>query len=270
MATLEEYMAQASNAYKPAQNAVQSQLDALNSQLATGEEKLNKQYALQEDTLNRQRNQAAEASSLSAAGSGGSFGGQGNIARRKYYEQSFVPALTTLQTNRSNDLDTLRQNIENQRANYNAQLANLESQANQQALQKYWADVEQEKQRQWEEAQAEKSRQAQLAAARASNAWSYIGNGGGNGSGQSQQLKNWDFGGGYSLQQGSDGKATYYYNGRPISAGRFVSGTGANGANWDMWNDVWNNGVSTEGVGSDTVAAFNYKSPNDARYGYLF
>lgn len=261
MATLEEYVAQATNAYRPAQTAIQNQLGSLDSNYQTAQDTINRNYQQQQKQLETQRNQAAEASSMSAAGSGGSFGGQGNLARRKYYEQSFVPAQTQLQTNQSNELQKARQDYENQRTSLNSQLANLESQANQQALQQYWAQQE-----------AEKQRAAQLAAARASSAGNYIGNNGGgsNGNGGQAQYKNWDFGNGYSLQQNSDGSASYFYNGQPISAGRFVSGTGANGANWDMWKDVWNNGVSTKGVGSDTVAAFNYVSPNSSKYDYLF
>lgn len=82
--------------------------------------------------------------------------------------------------------------------------------------------------------------------------------------------KNWDFGNGYTLQQLANGQAGYYKNGQAVSAGDFLSHTGANGANWDLWNDVWNNGVSTQGVGSDTVSAFNMMSPSDSKYGYLF
>lgn len=261
MATLEEYVAQATNAYKPAQTAIQNQLGALDSQYNTELAKLNRNYEQQEKALNTQRNQAAEDASLAAAARGSGFGGQAELANQKYYERTFTPALASLQSNKSNSIDSLRQNIENQRTSLNSQMANLEAQANQQALQKYWSDIE-----------TEKNRQAQLAAARASSAWNYIGNGnggGGNGGGQAQ-YKNWDFGGGYSLQQNSDGSASYYYNGQPISAGRFLSATGANGANWDIWKDVWNNGVSTKGVGSDTVAAFNYVSPTSSKYSYLF
>ena len=252
--SLEQYIAEATNAYRPAQTAIQNQLSALDSQYATGEQKINRLYADQQSQLESQRNQAAEASSLAAAGSGGSFGGQGNLARRKYYEQSFVPAQTRLQTNKSNDLDTLRQNIENQRTSLNSQAAQLEAQANQMALQKYWAELE-----------AERNRQAQLAAARAaSNAGSYIS--------QAQagpQYKSWDFGNGYTLTD-NNGTAVYSRNGRALSAGEFLEGTGANGANWDLWKDVWNNGVSTNGVGSDTVAAFNYVTPTSERYSYLW
>lgn len=84
------------------------------------------------------------------------------------------------------------------------------------------------------------------------------------------RYKNWDFGNGYSLQQLANGQAAYYKNGNAISAGDFLEHTGANGANWDLWNDVWNNGVSTQGVGSDTVNAFNRMSPSSSKYNYLF
>jgi hypothetical protein len=87
---------------------------------------------------------------------------------------------------------------------------------------------------------------------------------------QNNTYKNWDFGNGYQIQGLPGGGATYLRNGQAISAGDFLEHTGANGANWDLWNDVWNNGVSTQGVGSDTVSAFNRQSPTSSRYNYLF
>ena len=145
--SLEEYVAQATNAYKPAQTAIQNQLNALSGQLDTANQQINKNYAQQQSTLNRNRNMAAESASMQAAGSGGSFGGAANIANRKYYDQTFVPAQTQLQTNQANELAQARQNVENQRLSLQSQAANLESQANQQALQQYWAAVEAEKER---------------------------------------------------------------------------------------------------------------------------
>ena len=85
-----------------------------------------------------------------------------------------------------------------------------------------------------------------------------------------KSLKNWDFGNGYSIQQLGNGTAGYYKNGNAITAGDFLGQTGANGVNWDLWNDVWRNGVSTQGVGSDTVNAFNRVSPASSKYNYLF
>lgn len=85
-----------------------------------------------------------------------------------------------------------------------------------------------------------------------------------------KKYKNWDFGNGYSLQENANGEATYLRNGKAISAGDFLEHTGANGANWNLWNDIWNQGVSTRGVGSDTVSAFNRVSPASEKYNYLF
>jgi len=84
------------------------------------------------------------------------------------------------------------------------------------------------------------------------------------------KINNWDFGGGYNITGMSGGTANYFYNGKAISAGRFVEGTGANGVNWDLWNNVWNSGVRTTGVGSDTLEVFNRRSSADSRYNYLF
>lgn len=83
-------------------------------------------------------------------------------------------------------------------------------------------------------------------------------------------VKDFDFGGGYVMKGVSGQNAQYYLNGRSISAGQFLEGTGANGANWNKWNEVWNSGVKTKGVGSDTVNAFNMRSSADSRYAYLF
>lgn len=255
--SLEEFVAEATSAYAPAKQAVQTQLNGLQGQLDTANETINKNYAQQQAGLNRQRNMAASNASMQAAGSGGSFGGAANIANRKYYDQSFVPAQTQLQTNQANELANTRQYYDNQRTNLNSQLADIDAKANAAALQQYWAAVE-----------AEENRRAQMAAARASavNPFMYLDDGYSN----QGDLKRWDFGNGYWLQQNENGTASYGRGGRALSAGEFLEGTGANGANWDLWNDVWNNGVSTQGVGSDTVSAFNRMSPSDSKYGYLF
>lgn len=364
--TLEQYVAEATNAYKPAANAVQSQIDSLQRNLNSTNESINRDYAQQQANLNLASNQAAEAASMRAAGNGGSFGGAGNLARRKYYEQTFVPAVTQLQTNRANDLAAAQRANENTRLQLNQQLANIESQAANQALQQYntateaeagrtfqageaqktreheaqqaqisrdfqanqsnldreyqaqqaqlnreWQDyladkqykneaVEAEKVRQFQEEQARLDREYQAEQARlnqefqaqqaqldrdfqaqqnaasraiqqrqidAQNVSRYYDDGYGNSG--NNGLKNWDFGGGYSIQALPNGQAAYYKNGQLVSAGQFLEGTGASGAKWDLWNDVWRNGVSTNGVGSDTVEAFNRVSPT-GNYGYLY
>ena len=246
--SLEQYVAEATKAYEPSKTAINTQLGALDSNYATGEQKINRNYQQQQAGLNQQRNMAAESASMQAAGSGGSFGGAANLANRKYYDQTFVPAQTQMNTNKSNELDALRQNIENQRTSLNSQLANIDATANQQALQQYWAAVEAEKQR---EAELQRQREAQAA----QNAWNkYL----------MDQMQNqgsgrptWNFGNGYNLTRGDNGEAVYTRNGTRVSAADFLYGTGQGGTNWDIWNDVWRNGVSTNGVGSDTVDAFN-------------
>lgn len=265
--SLEQYIAEATNAYAPAKTAINTQLGALDSNYATGEQKINKNYQQQQTNLNNQRNMAAESASMQAAGSGGSFGGAANLANRKYYDQTFVPAQTQMNTNKSNELDALRQNIENQRTSLNSQLANIDAQANQQALQQYWAAVEAEKQR---EAQLRAQREAQAS----QNAYyQYLmdamknqNQGGGSG------RPAWDFGSGFKVYRGDDGQAVYTLDGQQITAGQFLTGTSADGAKWNLWNDMWNNGVSTNGVGSDTVEAFNGGplASLDNRYRYLF
>lgn len=258
--SLEQYVAQATQAYQPSTNAIQSQIDALAGRLDTTNEQINRNYARQQSTLNRQRNDAAYSASINAAANGAGFGGMADIANQKYYSQQFVPAVTQLQTNQANDLAQARQNVEDQRTSLNAQRANLESQWNQQALAQYYNDLNAEREREFQAQQAELNRQAQLKAQReaaaAQNAYykymmDAMKNSGNSG------VKSWNFGNGYALTDNGAGQAVYTKDGRAISAGDFLVGTGSGGANWNLWNDVWNNGVSTKGVGSDTVQALS-------------
>lgn len=87
---------------------------------------------------------------------------------------------------------------------------------------------------------------------------------------KSSSNRTWDFGGGLTLQGGAGKEASYYYNGKKISAGRFLEKTGANGVNWSIWNNIWNSGVKTTGVSSKTVSAFNMRSAGGWKYAYLF
>ena len=252
VASLEEYVAQATQAYQPARQAVQTQLDSLAGKLETTNQQINKNYAQQQAGLDRQRNMAAETASMQAAGSGGSFGGAANIANRKYYNQSFIPAQTQLQTNQANELAAARQANENERTDLNTQLANIDAQANKSALEQYWAAVE-----------AERQREAQLRAARASAAAASS-----NSNGLINELmsrlgsgslgKNWNFGNGYYIQEFVDNAgnhyAKYYGHGdQEMDAGDFVWETNQGGTPWNLWNDVWNNGVNTYGINSNDI-----------------
>lgn len=206
--SLEQYVAEATQAYQPAQTAVQNQINSLSGKLETTNEQINKNYAQQQAGLNRQRNMAAETASMQAAGSGGSFGGAANIANRKYYDQTFVPAVTQLRTNQSNELAQARQNIEDQRTSLNSQMANLQAQTNQQALQQYYNDLE-----------AEKARQAQLRAQREANAaqnsyYKYLMDAMKNGGGNTQSIdkQNTDFSTWLNNYSGQSDSIKQFYN----------------------------------------------------------
>ena len=151
--SLEQYVSQYTKAYQPAYDAIQAQLDAQPGRLEATTQQINRDYAQQQNTLNRNKNTAAETASMQAAGSGGSFGGAANIANRKYYEQSFVPAQTQLQTNQANALSNARQANEDQRLSLASQLANMKSQATAAATQQYYSDLEAERARQAQAAQ---------------------------------------------------------------------------------------------------------------------
>ena len=260
--SLEQYVSQYTQAYQPAYDAIQAQLDAQPGRLEATNQQINRDYAQQQATLNRNRNAAAETASMQAAGSGGSFGGAANIANRKYYEQSFVPAQAQLQTNQANALANARQANEDQRLSLTSQLANLKSQATAAATQQYYSDLE-----------AERARQAQ--AAQQNAYYKYLMEAAKNAQ-NSGGVKTWDFGNGYKVYD-NNGEAMYTLNGNQISRGDFLSNANVN--NWNLWNDIWNSGTKTNGIGSDTISLYNNLGNNsylknmlrnDYRTSYLY
>lgn len=144
--TLAEYQAEVTRSYEPARQAIQNQINALAGQEAQGLQALQKQYQLDQQTLERNRDTATEAASLAAAGNGGSFGGQANIANRKYYAQTFAPAQSQLQTNfdksRGNYISQINQN----KMSLESQLANLASEASRYGMSRYDDAVEKDRQ----------------------------------------------------------------------------------------------------------------------------
>lgn len=240
--SIEEYTAEVSKAYDNSRNALQNQINAIEGNLAQTNKQINENYAQQQNTLNNQRNQAASNASMQAAGSGGSFGGAANIANKKYYEQTFVPAQTQLNTNQSQALENAQTQANNNRLSLQSQLASLNDEISRQGLARYYDELERERQ--------EALQRAQIAAQQAAYT-KYLGQSGGSGGGNG--VKTWDFGNGYYVAN-NNGRATYVKNGQQVSAMEFLLGIGNRGQN--NWNDIWNNGVSTEGVGKDTVNAF--------------
>lgn len=273
MANLEQILAETSKSYDNSRKALNDQINAISGDLDAQKQRLNAQYAQQGKSLDNQRNWQAQASSMAASRNGGSFGGKSEIANKKYYQQSFVPAVTQMQTNQANDLSSAESQANKNRLSLQQTLAGLNDEATRYGMQRYDAAVAaEEAKRQWEAEMAERQRQfnQQLAEQRAAreqqNAYmKFL-----NQANEAQKGKTWDFGGGYQLYSSPSGEAYYTQNGRKISAGDFLEGTGANGVNWNLWNDIWNNGVSTTGVGGDTVGAFNRRTPVSDDYGYLW
>lgn len=266
MANLEKIMAETSKSYDNSRKALQNQINAISGDLAAQQERINAQYAQQGKNLDNQRNWQAQASSMAASRNGGSFGGSSEIANKKYYQQAYVPAVTQMQTNQANDLSSAESQANQNRLSLQQTLASLNDEANRYALQRYDTAKQQEAEEKYRQQQLALQRQ-QLAAQQAANDWmKYLNSGNSN----TQTYKNWDFGNGYSVQQMPNGQAQYKRNGKTISAGEFLEETGANGAKWNLWKDIWKNGVSTQGVGSDTVSAFNRRTPAGSQYSYLW
>ena len=268
MANLEKIMAETSKSYDNSRKALNNQINAISGDLAAQQERINAQYAQQGKSLDNQRNWQAQASSMAASRNGGSFGGSSEIANKEYYQQAYVPAVTQMQTNQANDLSSAESQANQTKLQLEQTLAGLNDEASRYAMQRYDAAVQAEKDEAYRQAQlAEQRRQFNAQMAQQNAYQKYLQ---GLQAAQNPTYKNWDFGNGYSVQQMPNGRAAYYRNGNAISAGEFLEETGANGAKWNLWKDIWKNGVSTQGVGSDTVSAFNRKTPANERYSYLW
>jgi hypothetical protein len=241
--SIEYYTAEVSKSYDNSKKALQNQINAIEGNLAKAQAQINENYAQQQNTLNNQRNQAASNASMQAAGSGGSFGGAANIANKKYYEQQFVPAQTQLNTNQSQALENAQSQADSNRLSLESQMANLNDEIARQGLQRYYDVLEQERQ--------ERLQRAQIAAQNNYAKYLAQANSGGG------TTKSWDFGNGYKVVD-NGGEAIYTKNGKRVSAAEFLYNT-SNGKKikWDTWKDIWNNGVSTRGVGSDTISNFS-------------
>lgn len=259
MANLQSIMAETSKSYDNSRNALNNQINAIAGDLEAQKNRINAQYAQQAKGLENQRNYQSQASSMAASNNGGSFGGSAEIANKKYYQQAYTPAVTQMQTNQSNDLSSAESQANQNRLSLQQSLAQLNDEASKYALQRYDEAVAAEREQAYRAQQlalqreqlAEQRRQfnANLAAQTAYQKYLQGQNT------NTSKYKNWDFGNGYSVQQMPNGQAAYYKNGNMISAGQFLEGTAGN-TKWNLWNDIWNNGVSTKGVGSDTIAHY--------------
>jgi hypothetical protein len=144
--SIAQYTAEVSKSYDNSRKALQNQIDAISGNLEQTQKQINENYANQQNTLNNQRNQAASAASMQAAGSGGSFGGAANIANKKYYEQTFVPAQTQLNTNKSQALENAQSQANSNRLSLESQMAQMQDEISRLGLQRYYDVLAQERQ----------------------------------------------------------------------------------------------------------------------------
>lgn len=144
--SIAEFTAEVSKSYDNSRKALEKQIDAISGNLAQTQKQINENYANQQNQLNQQRNQAAESASMQAAGSGGSFGGAANIANRKYYEQTFVPAQTQLNTNQSQALENAQSQANSNRLSLEQTLAAMNDEISRLGQQRYYEEQERERQ----------------------------------------------------------------------------------------------------------------------------
>lgn len=159
MANLTSIMAETSKSYDNSRNALNDQINAISGDLEAQKNRLNASYAQQQKQLDNQRNQAASAASLSAARTGGSFGGKSAIANQRYYQQAYVPAVTQLQTNQANAISSAEEQANQNRLSLQQTLASLNDEASRYGLQRYDAAVQAEAEEAYRQKQLELQRQ---------------------------------------------------------------------------------------------------------------
>ena len=214
MANLQSIIAETSKSYDNSRNAIQNQINAIAGDLQAQQNRINAQYAQQAKSLDNQRNWQAQASSMAASRNGGSFGGSSELANKKFYQQSYVPAVTQMQTNQANDLSNAESQANQTKLNLQSQLASLEDEASRYAMQRYDAAVAAEREEAYRQQQLALQRQ-QIAA---QNAYAkYLR--GASGSTSSP----------YSWSQNSAGGTRFYKSatGKNVTFGTYARGAGA-------------------------------------------
>lgn len=261
--SIAEYTAEVSKSYDNSRKALQNQIDAIAGNLEQTQKQINENYANQQNTLNNQRNSAASNASMQAAGSGGSFGGAANIANKKYYEQTFVPAQTQLNTNQSQALENAQTQANNNRLSLETQLASMNDEISRIGLQRYYDELERER-------QAELQRKA-IAAQRA--ATSYFGGGGG-GQAQPKYAANSDASGGFFFTNSGNGKTVkygtaYFGNGGTKNNNSILSNVGqlfgTNSNEYRRLSEILKyNGKKTLSNAAGKTYNYNYLSKTDS------
>lgn len=160
--SIEEYTAEVSKSYDNSRNALQNQINSIGADLEATKRRINAEYDSQQQNLNNQQNLAAQSASMAASRNGGSFGGAAEIANKKYYEQTFVPAQSRLDLSRNQSLDSAESQANSNRLALELQLASMQDEQNRLGLQRYYDELERERE--------EAYRQQQLALQREQNA----------------------------------------------------------------------------------------------------
>lgn len=215
MANLQSIMAETSKSYDNSRNALNNQINAIAGDLEAQKNRINAQYAQQGKTLDNQRNYQAQASSMAASRTGGSFGGSAEIANKKYYQQAYVPAVTQMQTNQANDLSSAESQANQNKLSLQQSLAQLNDEASRYALQRYDAAVQAEREEAYRQQQLALQRQ-QLAA---QNAYQkYL-------TGNSTPTNK------YGYAQDASGGTQFFNNnsGNGVTFGTYATGAGAKG-----------------------------------------
>lgn len=167
--SIEEYTAEISKSYDNSRNALQNQINAIEGDLNAAKSQIEERYNKQQSQLDQQKQWAASAASLRSAANGTSYGGAANLANKKYYEQTFVPAQESLTSNRNSSLDSADRQANANRLSLQQQLASMQDEISRMGVQRYYDELEREREEAYRQQQLALQKQ-QLAAQYANKA----------------------------------------------------------------------------------------------------
>jgi hypothetical protein len=200
MANYDWYVSESEKNFQPTRDAVQKQIDAISGQQSAALGDLQKSYQLQTDNLNKQRVTASNNASMSSAMRGGAFGGQANIQNEKFYNDTFVPAITQANNALQSDTRATNEAYTNRRGSLEQTLASLVDEQRRYAMEQYQKELDRES--------SERAARA-AAAAQAASLAPYL-----------NQKNPWQ------MTPNGSGGWNFHYNDTPITAYQYAQGTG--------------------------------------------
>jgi hypothetical protein len=146
MADYNWYVSEAEKNYAPTREAIQNQINAIPGQQQTAINDINKQYANQQATLDRNRDVYNRGAETNASSRGLGWSNIASNYQANYNRDSYAPAVTQLQTNQGQDISRANESYTNRRQSLETTLASLIDEQRKYAMQQYQTALDREAQ----------------------------------------------------------------------------------------------------------------------------